>query len=205
MLTSAVLATAPNPAFISAQAGIQPTKVIEYARDMGLIDQAKVMEVAAVATPTASPAPQAVKWQPQITQKQIRLLIELSHSSRGFIMSIHPAVARIHGLARNPASGGFDFLAFSAGPENNVNLSLSFIELPNGAGYIFGRTDAQGARSFRLSNDLSLLTSAYVEGTDSDRVRPIPSPKAEQDCLADIRVLGIYADKFAPELLALAR
>lgn len=194
MLTSAVLATAPNPTVVTAAAGLQPSTVmsmIEGARSAGFAGLKDAPAPATIMSPadTVNVKPVAAT-QTGLTPTQIAKLRKLAIGPDGHDGPIRASLAK--GLGLTTGNEVVVLRSFSA-TDPDTKITFQIFLLPNNAGYVIGRSDTVTVRFFKL--DAALNLQAAVTGpTTADTATPIPAPDAQKLCDADKATMGEIAD-----------
>ena len=157
MLTSAVLATAPQTGLVTAASGPQPAQVmaaIEGARSAGFAGIKDTPAPAAVAAPAAVPAKSvSAKEAFPITEAQIQKLRKLATGSDGHPDTLVEPVSQALGLG--PAKV---YPTFSA-EDPDTKIFVQIFVLPGSNGYVIGRRVGRGAiRYFRVDPGMKLIS-----------------------------------------------
>lgn len=193
MMTSAVLATAPNSSLLSAAAGPNPAAIaamLDGARSAGFAGMKDVPAPAAVATPAAASKP-AAQAQPALTPTQIQKLRKLATGPDGHMGHLRPAISSALGVG--PADRDSIFPSYTVN-DDQVNVDYQIYILPDESGYVIGRNDHQSVRIFRLDARLNVIGAVTVK-TTTDAPVAIPPADATRLSAIDLTTWGQIADQ----------
>ncbi|MBI3563825.1 MAG: hypothetical protein HY079_01355 [Elusimicrobia bacterium] len=185
MLTSAVLATAPDPTFVAAAAGPQPAAImgmIEGARSAGFAGMKDMPAPAAVAAPAAAESKtasgkNASETVPTLTPAQLQKIRAYGLSPRGKQMGLRGDLAQALGVGPGGPSVYFPGMGAS---DSDVHLKWTIWILPNSSGYVIGRLDEQSGvtRFFRMDMDMKLVVGIYVKNATDASITYTPAEAA---------------------------
>ncbi len=194
MLTSAVLATAPDIGIVTAATVQPPTAVlsmIDGARSGVFAGSKDVPDAAAVASPSAILAVKhTATAETGLTPAQLAKLRKLALGPDGHEGNLRVSIAKA--LALTTADQPVFLRSFSA-DDPDTKVTFQILLLPNNSGYVIVRGDEQTVRAFRLDADLHLV-GAVTGPAHIDTVTPIPTAEAKKLCDADKTTMGEIAD-----------
>lgn len=194
MLTSAVLATAPNPSLITAGAVDLPELLIKVGYT------GPVPPTSPIPEPTAVPVKLPAQTPPLITPVQIETLREAIFGPNGGPGEVTVELLRIHSVSdasQDTKLPSFSIVMKKTGDEYQISL------LPKSLGYLISRKSSQELRVFRLGQDFSFVSAS--KGVDAAHPRLISRSEADPMYIQDLRTWAVVADKLGANLVAAAR
>lgn len=191
MLTSAVLATAPNPSFITAASATLPDLLLKVGYTAPAPEGLNIPEPTAVAVALGT----TPKKLPALTPRQLKTILEILSGSDGYSEVVLPTMARIHNLNANETK--LRSLTWTS-PENEYYG----IGLTGHSDYIFSKQNTRGNFSFRVGPDFGLISAAYVTNKDFAHPQALQYSDAEGRCLEVLQVWARVANENSPDSVA---